>query len=76
MGWDIAHVSALDRHAADVGSILRSGRDFFPRVNSQSGVSYSVSVSLCASTCIEICAHVKDPVVHIRVQWIMETLKR
>ena len=26
--------------------------------------------------CTYICAHVKDPVVHVRVRWIMETLKR
>ena len=24
---------------------------------------------------MNICAHVKDPVVHVRVRWIMETLK-
>ena len=24
---------------------------------------------------VNICAHVKDPVVHVRVRWIMETLK-
>ena len=29
----------------------------------------------CAIVCIYICAHVKDPVVHVRVRWIMETLK-
>ena len=29
----------------------------------------------CAIACINICVHVKDPVVHVRVQWIMETLK-
>ena len=29
----------------------------------------------CAIACICICAHVKDPVVHVRVRWIMETLK-
>ena len=29
---------------------------------------------LCAIACINICAHVKDPVVRVRVQWIMETL--
>ena len=29
----------------------------------------------CVIACINVCAHVKDPVVHVRVQWIMETLK-
>ena len=35
----------------------------------------TVSVDLpCAIACINICAHVKVPVVHVRVWWIMETL--
>ena len=29
----------------------------------------------CAIACINICAHVKDPVVHGRVRWIVKTLK-
>ena len=29
----------------------------------------------CRIACIYICAHVTDPKVHIRVRWIMETLK-
>ena len=35
-------------------------------------LSYGVP---CAIACIYICAHVKDPVVHVRVRWIMGTLK-
>ena len=34
-----------------------------------------VRTSPCAIACIYICAHVKDPVVNVRVRWIMETLK-
>ena len=34
-----------------------------------------VRIPLCAITCINICVHITDPVVHVRVQWIMETLK-
>ena len=34
-----------------------------------------VLTSLCAITCINIYAHVKDPVGHVRVRWINETLK-
>ena len=30
----------------------------------------------CAIACINICVHVKDPVFHVRVLWIMETLKK
>ena len=37
--------------------------------------SYSVQTPPCANACINICAHVKDPVVQVRVQWITETLK-
>ena len=29
----------------------------------------------CAIACIDFCAHVKDPVVRVRVRWIMETVK-
>ena len=29
----------------------------------------------CAVACYNTCAHVKDPVVHVRVRWIRETLK-
>ena len=50
-------------------------RDFSPRVNFQCRLSFSVCTPTCAIACINICAHVKDPVVHVRVQWIMETLK-
>ena len=34
-----------------------------------------VRTPMCANACVNICAHVKDPVVHVRVRWIMETLK-
>ena len=50
-------------------------RFFSPRVNFQCGLSYGVRTSPCAIAYINICLHVKDPVVHIRVRWIMETLK-
>ena len=49
--------------------------DFSPRVNFQCRLSYGVRTPPCASACIDICAHVKDPVVHVRVRWIMETVK-
>ena len=38
--------------------------------------SSTVSVhNPCAIACIYICVHVKDPVVHVRVRWIMDKLK-
>ena len=54
------------RHAADAGIFLL--------VNFQCRLSYGVRTSPCAIASIYICAHVKDPVVHVRVCWIMETL--
>ena len=74
-GWDVAQlVRASDRHAADAGSIPRCGKGFFSQ--SQLSVQTLLRVSVhpqCAIACINICAHVKDPVVHVRVRWIMET---
>ena len=43
------------------------------RVNFQCRISYGVFTLPCAIACIHICAHVKDPVVHVRVRWLMET---
>ena len=49
---------------------------FFFLQSTSSADSLTVSVhALCSVACIDICAHVKDPVVHVRVRWIMETLK-
>ena len=71
-------VRASDRHAADVGSIPRCGKGVF----SQSQLSVQTLLRYpytppppCAIACVYICAHVKDPVVHVRVWWIVETLK-
>ena len=52
-----------------------AARDFSPRVNFQCRLSYGVRTSPRAIACICICAHVKDPVVHVRVRWNIETLK-
>ena len=52
-----------------------AARDFSPRVNFQSRLSYGVRTPSCAIACINICVHVKDPVVHVRVRWMKETLK-
>ena len=50
-------------------------RDFSPMVNFHCRLSYGVHTPQCAITCIYICLHVKDPIVYVRVQLIMETLK-
>ena len=44
-------------------------------VNFQCRLSYSVCTPSCAITCIDISAHVKHPVVHVKLLWIMETVK-
>ena len=51
-------------------------RDFSPRVNFQCRLSFGVRTPPRAIACIYICAHVKDPVVHVRLWSIMETLKQ
>ena len=68
---------ASDRHAAEASSIpwLVVRRGIFLPVNFQCRLSYGVRTPPCATACINICAHVKDPVVRVRVRWIMETLK-
>ena len=45
---------------------------FFPE-STYSADSFSVCTPPCAVTCFNICAHIKDPVVHVRVWWIMAT---
>ena len=49
-------------------------RDFLPE-STFSADSYSVCTPPCAIACIYLCVHVKDSIVHVRIQWIMETLK-
>ena len=75
-GGDVVHlVRASDRHAADAGSIPRCGKEFFSQGQRSVQTLTCVRTPPCAIACINICAHVKDPVVHVRVRWIMETLK-
>ena len=50
-------------------------KEFFSQSHFQCRLSYGVRTPLCAITSIDICAHVKDPVVHVRVGWSMETLE-
>ena len=52
-----------------------AARDFSPRVSFQCRLSSGVRTSPCAIACIYICAHVRDPVVHARVRWIIKILK-
>ena len=73
---DVAQLDrASDRHTADAGSIPQCGKGFFSQGQLPVQTLLRVSVTPCAIACINICAHVKDPVAHVRVRWIMETLK-
>ena len=68
---------ASERHGTDIGSIPRCGKGSFSPQNYLS-VQTLLCVSVhppCAIACINICAHVKDPVVRVRLRCIMETLK-
>ena len=50
-------------------------RDFLPESTFSADSLTYVLTPLCAIRCINIWAHVKDTVVHVRVWWVMETLK-
>ena len=66
-GGDVAQlVRASDRHAAEKGSQSPLSVQTLLRVSVQPP---------CAIACINICVHIKDLVAHVRVRWIMETLK-
>ena len=54
-----------------------AARDFSLVANFQGRLSYGACVRtpLCAIACIYICAHVKNPEIHVRVRWIMQALK-
>ena len=43
-----------------------AARDFSPGVNFPCRLSSGVPTHLCAITCINICAYIKDPVVHVK----------
>ena len=81
IGWGCSSVGrATDRHAADAGSIPRCGKGFFSLSQLSVQILFTITSSPPphppgATACIYICSHVKDSVVHVRVRWIMETLK-
>ena len=75
-GWGCSLVGrASGRHAADAGSIPRCGKGFFSQSQLSVQTLYDVRTPPCAIAYLCICAHVKDPIVHVSVRWIMETLK-
>ena len=66
--------TASDRHATEAGSIPRCGKGSL-RINFQCRLFCRLRTPPCVTRCINIYANVKDPVVHVRVRWIMEPLK-
>ena len=63
-----------DPLAADIGPILRCGKGFFSQGHlSVQNLSRVFRTPLNATACINMCAHVKDLVVRVRVLWIVET---
>ena len=66
MGLEYSSVDRTPKHhAADAGSIPRCGEGFSPRVHFSMQTLTHVRTPLCAMNCINICAHVKDLVVHV-----------
>ena len=66
--------TASDWHANEI-RFPGTARSSFLSESTFCADSCGVRTPPCAITCINICAHVKDPTVHGRVRWIMETLK-
>ena len=66
---------ASDRHAVDASSIPRCGKGFFSESQLSVQTLLRCCTLPCAIACINICAHIKDPLVHVRIRWIMEALK-
>ena len=80
-GGDVAQL--VEQRSGTLPTLVRfpgAARLFFSRrVDFQCRLFYGVRTpptpSVCNRPCIYICPYVKDPVVYVRVRWIMETLK-
>ena len=74
---DVAQ-SVEHRSGTPPTSIPRCGKEFLPpppQINFPCRLSYGACTPPCAVAYIYIYAHVKDPVTHFRVRWIMDTLR-
>ena len=74
MDWDVAQL--VERRTVTQLTQVRfpgTWPDFLPTISFQCGLSCGVRTPSCAIACFIICAHVKDPIVHVRVRWIMTT---
>ena len=69
--WGCSSVGrASDRHAAEAGSIPQCGKGFFSQSQLSVQTLLRCPYTPCAIACINICVHVKDPVLHVRVRWM------
>ena len=66
---------ASDQCTSEAGSITWCSKGFFSPESTFSADSYGVQTAPCATAHIRIFVHIVDPVVHVRAQYIMETLK-
>ena len=68
VGWDIAQL--VEHQTVTLLMQVQfpgTARDFLSGVNSLCRLSFGVCTLLCAIACTNICPHVKDVVVHVRV---------
>ena len=66
-GWECNSVgTALDQHATDTSLIPWCGKGIFSQWTFRCRLSYGACTLPCATAYIDICAHVKDTVVHVR----------
>ena len=65
---------ASDQLAAHAGLIPQCGKGYFSQSPFRA-VSHDVHTPQQAIACIYFYAYVKDPIVYVRIWWIMETLK-
>ena len=67
-------ILASEEKATNTTVVVLSGQKI-PESTFNADSLTCVPTTPCAIACINICAHVKDLVVHVRVRWIMKTLK-
>ena len=76
-GGNVAHLVEL-RTSTVLTQVqfLSVAKDCFPRAAFQCRLSFSVYTSPCAVACINIFTHIRASLVNVRVQSIMETIKK
>ena len=79
--WDKSSLGKESLRKGIFGQGIFGAMDLWARdsslgVNFQCRLCHGVRTPLCAIGCVNICAHVKEPEVHVRVWYIVETLKR